>query len=78
MEEGGVSLDTETQGNAPSSRNMYEILANTSLQDKPSAPLSDTEPTIHTMIPHADSLFWVKYGNKLRVNGTQEEVLHIC
>ena len=31
-------------------------------------------PVVHTMMPAGGSQFWIRYGNKLRVNGTVEEV----
>ena len=31
-------------------------------------------PVTHTMMPPGGSPFWTRYGNKLRVNGTVEEV----
>ncbi len=34
-------------------------------------------PSTHTMMPHGESSFWRRYGNKLRVNGTVEEVCNI-
>ena len=32
------------------------------------------KPSNHKMMPSAESSFWLRYGNKLRVNGTAEEV----
>ena len=67
--------------------NRFELLEdvdleNLSLEDQtalaPPDPIPDPKPTsestIHTMMPHEDSSFWAFYGNKLRVNGTIEEV----
>lgn len=34
-------------------------------------------PPAHTMMPPGESSFWRQYGNKLRVNGTVEEVCNI-
>ncbi len=34
-------------------------------------------PPAHTMMPHGENRFWSQYGNKLRVNGTVEEVCNI-
>ena len=36
--------------------------------------MAPSRPVVHTMMPAADSPFWTRYGNKLRVNGTVEEV----
>lgn len=37
-------------------------------------PSPASASVVRTMMPAGDSLFWVRYGNKLRVNGTVEEV----
>ena len=77
LEEGGVLLDPDPKLDDPSSHNVFDVLASVSLQDTPESPSSDTQPTMRTMIPGAESSFWINHGNKLRVNGTQEEVFHI-
>ena len=40
-----------------------------------SVPAPRSPPPI--MMPHGESDFWLQYGNKLRVNGTVEEVCEI-
>ena len=62
----------------PMSHNPYAVLQESSLNgdvepDSPSLYPSSI-PVAHTMMPNGDSSFWVRYGNKLRVNGTVEEV----
>ena len=76
-EEGGVSLNGAIQVKPTNGCNMFEVLANVTLEDEADVSLFDPESIVRPMIPDADSPFWVRYGNKLRVNGTQEEVLLI-
>lgn len=47
--------------------NLFDLLENHGDDD----PHTKTVPM---MMPHEDSSFWFQYGNKLRVNGTVEEV----
>ena len=75
LEEDGVPVAATSHCKDPSSRNMLEILADLSLQE--TLETQSSKPVVHTMIPNTDSPFWLKYGNKLRVNGTQEEVCYI-
>ena len=72
---------SEVQSNnlPPMSHNPYALLQESSLNgddaDPDSPPLYPAPiPVAHTMMPNAGSSFWVRYGNKLRVNGTVEEV----
>ncbi|KAL6717015.1 hypothetical protein ACLMJK_004929 [Lecanora helva] len=44
--------------------------------DSPDSVPASPTPT-YKMMPHGDSSFWQMYGNKLRVNGTIEEVCEI-
>ena len=71
---------SEIQSNnlPPMSHNPYAVLQESNLNgdaDPESPPLyPDRIPAVHTMMPDGGSSFWVRYGNKLRVNGTVEEV----
>ena len=71
---------SEIQANnlPPMSHNPYALLQEMSLNGDavPDSPPLDPAPipVTHTMMPDGGSSFWVRYGNKLRVNGTVEEV----
>ena len=43
----------------------------------PTAPMPPLSPPTPLLMPHGESEFWRKYGNRLRVNGTVEEVCEI-
>ncbi|KAK4691111.1 poly(A)-specific ribonuclease, partial [Lecanoromycetidae sp. Uapishka_2] len=88
-EDGGVSLngqdDSTTYGHTngttsePSTishNNPYNLLSKLSLEHglQPEKTIIDKKSPKHTMMPDEDSSFWTLYGNKLRVNGTVEEV----
>jgi len=45
-----------------------------SMTDDPQHQVPGPSPSRHKMMPPVDSSFWLRYGNKLRVNGTVEEV----
>ena len=69
-----------------SHNNPFSILQDYGLNDddyghldkEASATLApDADPQTHTMMPPGDSKFWACYGDKLRVNGTIEEVCTI-
>ena len=47
---------------------------NLSISAKPQHPAPRPRPSNHKMMPPVESSFWLRYGNKLRVNGTVEEV----
>lgn len=47
---------------------------NLSITDDPQHPVPRPRPSRHKMMPPVESSFWLRYGNKLRVNGTVEEV----
>lgn len=47
---------------------------NLSITDGPQHPVPGPRPSRHKMMPPVESSFWLRYGNKLRVNGTVEEV----
>ncbi|KAL9131108.1 MAG: hypothetical protein Q9217_000870 [Psora testacea] len=75
----GTASNPEPQmgATAPSldSHNMFGCLS----AEEPTTPvgeLRESSPRLETrlIMPPADSSFWAKYGNKLRVNGTVEEV----
>ena len=63
--------ETQTYDGPHMSNNPYSLLQETNFDDDagPQSP-----PAMHTMMPPGDSPFWTRYGNKLRVNGTVEEV----
>lgn len=60
------------------SNNPYALLQDLSLNgdaEPQSAQVAAAAlPVLHTMMPAGGSPFWTRYGNKLRVNGTVEEV----
>lgn len=60
------------------SNNPYALLHNLSpngdLEPECAHAIAASTPVVRTMMPAGDSPFWVRYGNKLRVNGTVEEV----
>lgn len=86
-EDGGVSLNAQ-DGTAPNDRmngttsgsstfshnNPYMLLEGLSMEAPLQPRLGETKAIIPTMMPHEQSSFWTRYGNKLRVNGTVEEV----
>lgn len=47
---------------------------NLSITDDPQHLAPRPRPSKYKMIPPVESSFWLRYGNKLRVNGTVEEV----
>ncbi len=64
------------------SNNPYALLQDLNLSSDDSEPLhadvsASSEPVVQNMMPAGDSPFWIRYGNKLRVNGTVEEVCTI-
>ena len=70
---------SKTQKDGPwTSNNPYTVLQNLDLDEdgKPRSAkvMVSSPPVVHTMMPAGGSPFWVRYGNKLRVNGTVEEV----
>ena len=67
--------EIQTRNSPLMSNNPYALLQNLSLNDdsEPKSPRIAT-PVVHTMMPAGGSPFWTRYGNKLRVNGTVEEV----
>ena len=78
LDDQGPQAEVQTYTRPSTSNNPYALLQNHSLSDD-----SETEsthvnaastPVVRTMMPAGDSPFWVRYGNKLRVNGTVEEV----
>lgn len=68
----------QTNNRPPTSNNPYALLQDVGLNDdaehQPAHEVSASMPAVHTMMPAGGSPFWVRYGNKLRVNGTVEEV----
>lgn len=44
------------------------------IRTDPQYPEPRPIPSNHKMMPPVESSFWLRYGNKLRVNGTVEEV----
>ena len=72
---------TQTNNRPPTSNNPYAPLQVHGLdgdaQPKPAHVIAASTPVLHTMMPVGGSPFWIRYGNKLRVNGTVEEVCDI-
>ena len=70
--------EIQTNNLPPTSHNPYALLQESSLNghaEPDSPPVYATSiPMAHTMMPNGGSSFWARYGNKLRVNGTVEEV----
>lgn len=64
----------EAGSSALSHNNPYDLLSNLNLEDDQQEQLASPDPVFPTMMPHNRSSFWARYGNKLRVNGTVEEV----
>ena len=65
----------QTNQRPPVSNNPYAPLLDQDLSDDEEAPpaAAPSRPVMHTMMPAGNSPFWIRYGNKLRVNGTVEE-----
>ena len=63
--------ETQRDDSPHTSNNPYSLLQETNFADDagPESP-----PVMHTMMPPGTSPFWTRFGNKLRVNGTVEEV----
>lgn len=67
----------QTKDRPPMSNNPYALLQDLSLKgdaEVRSPRVAASIPVLHTMMPAGGSHFWIRYGNKLRVNGTVEEV----
>ena len=62
---------TQRNDSPHTSNSPYSLLQGTNFDDDagPESP-----PVMHTMMPPGTSPFWTRFGNKLRVNGTVEEV----
>ena len=63
-----LSLEDRPETLRPNSK------TNLSIADNPQHPVPPPSPSRHKMMPPVGSSFWLRYGNKLRVNGTVEEV----
>lgn len=70
--------ETQTNNRPLMSNNPYALLEDLSLNSdvEPNSAhvVAASIPVVHTMMPAGGSSFWIRYGNKLRVNGTVEEV----
>ena len=70
--------EVQTYTRPSTSNNPYALLQDLSLNDDLETESTHVNaastPVVRTMMPAGDSPFWVRYGNKLRVNGTVEEV----
>ena len=70
--------ETQTDDRPLTSNNPYALLQEDNINDDAEPESVDgtapSKPVVHTMMPAGDSPFWIRYGNKLRVNGTVEEV----
>ena len=68
----------QTKDRPLASNNPYALLQDLNVDDDAEVQSADvntpSKPVVHTMMPAGDSPFWVRYGNRLRVNGTKEEV----
>ena len=71
-------LEIQTNNRPPTSSNLYALLHTLSLNGDVATQSTHVNaasiPVVHTMMPAGSSPFWIRYGNKLRVNGTVEEV----
>lgn len=71
-------FETQTDDRPLTSNNPYALLQEDNINEYAEPESTDgtapSEPVVHTMMPAGDSPFWIRYGNKLRVNGTVEEV----
>lgn len=63
-----LSLEDRTETLRPISK------TNLSITDDQQQSVPRPRPSRHKMMPPVESSFWLRYGNKLRVNGTVEEV----
>ena len=63
--------ETRTNDRPHTSNNPYSLLQDNNFDDGAGA---QSPPVMHTMMPPGTSPFWTRFGNKLRVNGTVEEV----
>ena len=63
-----LSLEDRPETHSPISKPNLNIKADQQ------HPAPRPRPSIYKMMPPAESSFWLRYGNKLRVNGTVEEV----
>lgn len=70
--------EIQTYTHPSTSNNPYALLQNRSpngdSENESAHADAASTPDVRTMMPAGDSPFWVRYGNKLRVNGTVEEV----
>ncbi|CAF9934155.1 MAG: hypothetical protein ALECFALPRED_005870 [Alectoria fallacina] len=70
--------ETQTDNRPQTSTNPYALLQELSLngdiEPQSAHVIAAAIPAVHTMMPAGGSPFWIRYGNKLRVNGTVEEV----
>lgn len=70
--------EIQTNNCPPISNNPYALLQdldiNGDAEPKAAHMTADSIGRVHSMMPAGDSHFWVRYGNRLRVNGTVEEV----
>ena len=71
-------LKIQTHNHPSTSSNPYALLQelsfNGDIETQSAHGISTSLPVMHTMMPAGGSPFWIRYGNKLRVNGTVEEV----
>lgn len=63
-----LSLEDRPETRKPTSKGKLTI------RPDPQHPAPRPRPSNHKMMPPVESSFWLRYGNKLRVNGTVEEV----
>lgn len=70
--------EIQTNNRPPTSNNPYALLQDLSLngnaEPRSAHGIAASIPVVPTMMPAGSSPFWIRYGNKLRVNGTTEEV----
>ena len=78
LDDQGLQSTNRKENRPWMSNNPYVLLQDRDVDDDANSQRSDVtaspRPVAHTMMPAGGSPFWVRYGNKLRVNGTVEEV----
>ncbi len=81
LDDGKLQSKVQTKDRPLMSNNPYALLQDLNLSDDSEPLLTDVsasfEPVVQNMMPAGDSPFWIRYGNKLRVNGTVEGVCSI-
>lgn len=78
LDDQGPQSGVQTNTRPQTSNNPYALLQDSSLngdaEPRSAHVTAAAVPVVHTMMPAGGNPFWTRYGNKLRVNGTVEEV----